>query len=607
MDAETFSNAGRGIRVASFFSGAGGLDLGFHKTGYNVVFANELIKVFCQTLDANKGNFYSPEMEVCNKDITRITSEELPQNIDLVIGGPPCQTFSASGRRAGGAAGRLDDRGNLFEAYCRIISTIKPKAFLFENVRGILGTNKGQDWKDIVQAFADIGFTVSYRILDACDYGIPQQRERMILVGHARETKFLFPEPLFGPDSSSGRPHITACEALQDVPVEEDLEALVLRGGQYGHLLSEVPPGGNYLFFTEKRGYPKPIFAYRSRFSDFLYKANPHDTIKTLIASPGKYTGPFHWENRSFTIAEYKRLQGFPDDYVFIGKRSDVIKQIGNSVSPKVAEVMALAIAKQIFGRDVEIALMSDDKKLSFDKRKGEKAQKTRSHHAQVNVSNQRATRSLFKFTDYTAQIKPTLVSATESNVFASITNKGISLSVHYDNSQQPFARMKLVLSPEYQHSLFEENARIRPEIEAVVYGAGPEAIQALWNAIDDLIIRSSSFNSLFELYGHFTEPHPIFRIAEFESFSNHPILQFAQHISDFENCSKYFPKSHLTEMFGSVFGTRDFMEIVGILRSYRFDVRSPETNIAITDDVYMVAYPFTLPPRKQMNISLRK
>ncbi|MEL5457951.1 DNA cytosine methyltransferase, partial [Serratia ureilytica] len=85
-----------------------------------------------------------------------------------------------------------------------------------------------------------------------------------------------------------------------------------------------VPPGENYLFFTEKRGYPEPIFAYRSRFSDFLYKASPEVPIKTLIASPGKYTGPFHWDNRRFTVREYMRLQGFPDAYKFYGTRESI-------------------------------------------------------------------------------------------------------------------------------------------------------------------------------------------------------------------------------------------------------------------------------------------
>ena len=179
----------------------------------------------------------------------------------------------------------------------------------------------------------------------------------MFLVGHKLDRDFLFPEPTYGPDSVSRRPHKTAGDALEHIQEDEDLSSLKLDGGKYSHLLPLVPPGQNYLFFTEKRGYPKPIFAYRSRFSDFLYKANPDAPVKTIIASPGKYTGPLHWENRYFSVREYMRLQGFPDTFKLSGERADKIRQIGNSVSPHIAYPMAIAIAKQIFGVNVPCLL----------------------------------------------------------------------------------------------------------------------------------------------------------------------------------------------------------------------------------------------------------
>ena len=302
---------GHGLRVASFFTGAGGLDLGFHDAGFDVVLANEVERTFCCTLRDNVGTRVSDNIKIVCDDIRNLDESDIPPEIDFVIGGPPCQTFSASGRRAGGAAGRLDARGTLFEAYCRLLKRIKPVGFLFENVRGILGTNRGKDWQDIVSTFGKLGYRLSYRVLDACDYGIPQHRERLILVGHRLETDFLFPEPSNGPDSPSGLAHVPPREAFEGIIETEDLKTLKLDSGKYAHLLPLVPPGGNYLFFTERRGYRKPIFAYRSRFSDFLYKANPEYPIKTLIASPGKYTGPFHWDNRCFSIAEYKHCRVF--------------------------------------------------------------------------------------------------------------------------------------------------------------------------------------------------------------------------------------------------------------------------------------------------------
>lgn len=602
---------GSGIKVVSFFSGGGGLDLGFEMAGFDVVFATDIQKVFCETLEANKGKYLSSHLEVCNKDIRLIDISEIPEGAELVIGGPPCQSFSASNRRAGGAAGRLDERGTLFEAYCKLISEIKPKAFLFENVRGILGTNSGEDWKEIVKAFSSIGYRVSHRVLDACDYGIPQQRERLFLFGHKLNDEFLFPEPMYGSDSTSGRPYITPREALARVPVEEDLDDLVLRNGKYAHLLPLVPPGGNYLFFTAKRGYPNPIFAYRSRFSDFLYKADPDHTIKTLIASPGQYSGPFHWENRSFTVAEYKRLQGFPDDYNFCGARSEVIRQIGNSVSPKIAKALALAIAKQIFDRDVDMRLLPVDAQLSFDKRKSAKAKNTKSHHDKVvsmKFAQKQPADAVFSFRDYSAHVTPTTCASKVDNVFAQAEDRLIKLKVYSEQSEKIFAKMRMEINSSDQMPLFRNN---EPEADAVIelelYGTEPHCIQTMWNAVDDLVIRSSSFHSLFELYGHFTEPHPIFSIVEFETFSPHPIAKFAAHTADFKNCSRHFNKSHLTRMFGDVFGTHNFLELVEILRGYRFDIRCYETNVAMPRDVYMVSYPFTLPHRRQMNFSVRK
>lgn len=597
------NDVGKDIRVISFFTGAGGLDLGFDLAGYDVVYATDIDGASCETLKANLGGVLSKNTLVEQADIRMIDPAKLPKDVDLIIGGPPCQSFSASGRRAGGAAGRLDARGTLFEAYCKIIDHVQPKAFLFENVRGILGTNKGQDWQAIVDAFKEIGYKISYRILDALDYGTPQQRERMIMVGHKLNREFLFPRPLFGPDSTSSKPHITAGEALKGVVSDEDKEALVLCNGKYAHLLQLVPPGENYLFFTSKRGYPNPIFAYRSRFSDFLYKANPNLPVKTLIASPGKYTGPFHWENRYFTVKEYMRLQGFPDEYKFVGERNDKIKQIGNSVSPKLSYVMALAIAKQIFSRNIDLELLPNDYVLSFDSRKGKKAAKTREIHTKLAKLKHGAASS-FKFNDYTSVVVPNQISG-KSNVKVTTQDNIAKMEVKSDASRKIFAKTVLeIFDTEEQLRFSEQPSAV---LEVTAYGESEFTIQTMWNAVDDWVIRSSNFHSLFELYGHFTEPHPVFRIKSFESKSVEPIALFAKHAANFENCSKYFPRNHLSQLFGFRFGTSNFIKLVKLLRSYRFDIRCNETNIAIPKDVYMVSYPFTLPFGKQMNFSVKR
>ena len=140
---------------------------------------------------------------------------------------------------------------NLFKSYCQVVDYVKPKAFLFENVRGILATNKGKDFEDIVNSFASLGYVLDYRILDAEDYGVPQQRERLFIVGHKMDKHFLFPKPVFGPDSTSKQPYRTVNEAISDLLLtSQDLDETRFDGGKYSELLPLVPPGENYLHFT---------------------------------------------------------------------------------------------------------------------------------------------------------------------------------------------------------------------------------------------------------------------------------------------------------------------------------------------------------------------
>lgn len=606
-NSNTRLSIGEKIKVLSFFTGAGGLDLGFDYAGFEVLYATDIEDDCCKSLELNKGSLISEETSIQRKDIREINPESLPNNVDLIIGGPPCQSFSASGRRAGGAAGRLDDRGTLFEAYCRIVKHVQPKAFLFENVRGILGTNKGEDWRIIVQSFEKLGYKINYRILDALDYGAPQQRERMIMVGHKLENDFLFPFPLFGPDSISKMPHLTPEEVLNGiVDDDENKESLKLSSGKYSALLPLVPPGENYLFFTEKRGYPEPIFAYRSRFSDFLYKASPNLPIKTLIASPGKYTGPFHWENRRFTVREYMRLQGFPDSYKFFGNRDSVIKQIGNSVSPKLSFQLALSIAKQVFNKKINIALMSPDYTLSFDKRKGKKAANTKKMHDLVLISKENSSSNKFKFENYSCVIQPNSLEAHYKNAKVIIQDNIVNIEVKADSSRKIFAKMTIAIYKD-EISKISNDKDYEVLINVTGYGASDHTIQTMWNAVDNWVIRSSKYHSLFELYGHFTEPHPIFKIINFDLRAINPVGLFAKHISLFENCSKHIPREHLTNLFSAKFGVNSFITLVKKLRAYRFDIRCKETNIAMPEDVYMVSYPFTLPLNKQMNFSVKE
>ena len=172
----------------------------------------------------------------------------------------------------------------------------------------------------------------------------------------SRTAPLCLPRPLFGPDSIDEVPHVTASQAIEDL--QDTNEVPNVYTGKYGQLLGEVPPGQNYHFFTKEMGYPAPIFAWRSRFSDFLYKADPTKPVRTIVASLGAYSGPFHWKNRKFTIDEFKRLQTFPDDYQIVGGANIVQRQIGNSVPPLFAECLAKAVRQQLFGVDLRIAVV---------------------------------------------------------------------------------------------------------------------------------------------------------------------------------------------------------------------------------------------------------
>lgn len=342
------------VKTLSLFSGGGGLDIAFHDAGSEIIEMVELEAKYVQTLQKNsqQGKWLDGSKPVCMDIRNYIPSPDL--EVDFIIGGPPCQTFSAAGRRAAGVAGTTDRRGTLFQEYVRILKLLQPKGFLFENVYGITGANKGEAWQEIQEAFKEVGYSIYFRILDAADYGVPQHRERLFIVG-VKQGKYLFPYPTHGCDSLDQQPYYSAAQAVEGSETS-NIEAGL--GGRFGHLLNDIPPGLNYSFYTKEMGYPNPIFSWRSKFSDFLYKADPDTPVRTIKAQGGQYTGPFSWENRRFSISELKRLQTIPDDYEVAGNRQVAIEQIGNSVPPQLGRVLALSILDQVMDVDLPLILL---------------------------------------------------------------------------------------------------------------------------------------------------------------------------------------------------------------------------------------------------------
>tara|TARA_Y100000588_G_C14266368_1_gene930083 strand:- start:1161 stop:3047 length:1887 start_codon:yes stop_codon:yes gene_type:complete len=459
---QTFYSKRTKIKTLSLFSGAGGLDIGFHDAGFEIVESVEVEKVFAETLKQNTGE--GKYFEGCTVNCTDVREYDLDDDIDFIIGGPPCQTFSAAGRRASGVAGTTDDRGTLFLEYVRLLKKLSPVGFVFENVYGILGAQKGEDWKQIVKEFSEAGYKLHYRILDAADYGVPQHRERLLIVG-LKEGNYKFPRPTHGPDSLNKLNHYSAEESLKGVKISTSKKTGL--NGEFGHLLNDIPPGLNYSFYTEKMGHPNPIFAWRSKFSDFLYKADNTRPVRTIKAQGGQYTGPFHWDSRPFTVDEFKRLQTFPDEYEIYGGRGKIIHQIGNSVPPQLARVLAISIKDQVFkqGKPIDMDYLGDFEELSFRKIKrkltatyAEKAKTaieklyTSENHTKKNIQHNE---EIFNFSE-----KLTIEPDENGKYKGHITSNGQKVEVRIDNFKNGQWK-KLSISPTGNWSLNESEITI--------------------------------------------------------------------------------------------------------------------------------------------------
>jgi len=252
------------IKTLSLFSGAGGLDVGFWDAGFEIAQTVEIDSDCSQTLELNSRD--SAWMAGSTRHFcSDVRSVKLSEPIDLIIGGPPCQPFSAAGRRAGGVRGTSDGRGTLFQEYARILRELQPKAFLFENVPGLLSSEKGKAWQQVRGAFNSAGYRIFWQILNAAEYGVPQHRHRLFVVG-VREGRYLFPSATHGPRSSGRKPFVTAREALAGTAGADAPEEIK---GRYGHLLKDVPPGGNYSFLQKEWGTPSPCSLGGQSFQTF--------------------------------------------------------------------------------------------------------------------------------------------------------------------------------------------------------------------------------------------------------------------------------------------------------------------------------------------------
>lgn len=299
----------REFTVSSLFCGAGGLDIGFDRAGFKTVWANDFDKDSCRTHEA-----WSHAQVVCG-DIGKIDTDDIPDT-DIILGGFPCQGFSLSGPR------KIDDSRNaLYRHYVRIVKAKQPLAFVGENVKGLLTMAGGQIIDAIIQDFSDCGYNVFYKLVNAMDYEVPEDRERVIIIGFRKDLgihDFQYPKPR--------NFRVTMREALQHLP-EPDPDDVC-----------QAPYSSRYMSRNRKRGWDSVSYTIPAMAKQVtLWPGSPD--MEKLDKDLWKFGD--NGVTRRFSWQEAAAIQTFPSDMIFYGDLTSKYKQIGNAVPVKLAEIMA--------------------------------------------------------------------------------------------------------------------------------------------------------------------------------------------------------------------------------------------------------------------------
>lgn len=342
--------------VVSLYSGAGGIDIGFHKAGFEILLSTDNWKIACDTLSKNKINGEVICNDIRNIDFKSFKKKSKKQ-IDVLVGGPPCPPFSKSRfYQTEMKRGLEDENAFTVSEYFRAVEELQPTIFLFENVHGFVYKPHISALNYLEMRSEELGYKISYRVVNAADYGVAQTRERFICVGVKKNLPdFKYPEPTHADlktkkdEKYKLQPWVTCGDILSDIDYDLPEDEKMQAGSKHKDLLKLVPAGDNYLFFTKERGHKKPLFKWRSRYWSFLLKLSPDRPSWTIQASHSNNMGPFHWKNRFLRIQEIKRIQTFEDDYYLVGNFREQWRQVGNAVPPLLAQVFANQIKQQYF------------------------------------------------------------------------------------------------------------------------------------------------------------------------------------------------------------------------------------------------------------------
>lgn len=331
------------LRAISLFSGAGGMDLGLERAGFETLLCLELDENARETLRANRPSWRVPD----DGDVVTASQRFSPADfgmqrgdLDLLNGGPPCQPFSSAAQWAvTGRLGMNDVRADTVHGLLDLIDAFLPRAVLLENVQGFAeGANAAlpeiKERLDSINAKDGTSYRTEWRVLNAAHYGVPQNRRRAIIVILRDGDPFEWPQPVYAAEP------ITAWDAIGEFTPEDRPAA----AGKWTALLPCIPEGRNYQWLTSEGEGPE-LFGYRTKFWNFLLKLDRNKPAWTLPASPGPSTGPFHWEDRPLSATEMLRLQSFPREWNLTGDHRRRVKLAGNATPPLLMEVVGMALA----------------------------------------------------------------------------------------------------------------------------------------------------------------------------------------------------------------------------------------------------------------------
>ena len=324
------------MKVISLFSGCGGLDLGFEKAGFKIPVANEYDKTIWKTFKENH-----PDTHLIEGDIRKVDESEFPQNVDGIIGGPPCQSWS----EAGSLRGIADARGQLFYDYIRILRKVKPKFFLAENVSGMLANRHNEAVQNIIKLFEESGYNISLTLVNAKNYGVAEERKRVFYIGFRKDLNIEFQFPTGSTVDDEKK--ITLRDTIWD------LQDTAVPAADKNHRNPSAINNNEYFI-----GAFSPIFMSRNRVKSwdeqaFTVQASGrqcqlHPQAPKMVKfekNDFRFVAGKEHLYRRMTIREVARVQGFPDEFRFFYENvNDGYKMIGNAVPVNLAYEIAIAI-----------------------------------------------------------------------------------------------------------------------------------------------------------------------------------------------------------------------------------------------------------------------